>query len=375
MSHNSFVRLRLQTRSRRAILLRLIVVALAVTLPTLLFLNSTTPAQAGSCAQDPSNLLLNGTMAPGASGQYGVVAAHWTPYVLSSNVPHFENAPNEGWDPNGSQYIWSDKGPFDAGILQTVKNLTPGKTYHYWLVWGQAVQDIGGVNKHKKGIDRQLGVDFTGGTDPQASSVQWTVPFQGASGFNRIQWNLYFKPTGSTATFFLRSINYLKTGRDKVFFDTACLFPASGSATTTPWATSAATSAPTAKNTATPTRTQTPVPNSSPTATGTATKTPTATAIGSVPVAPTPADPSVIWDSRLPGLNVSLQPANVANGTTYWKLIRADYNDPYQHCGDFGADHDMYFVLTNENGGRVVNHHVWQGWPDGTTDAYSDTRG
>jgi YVTN family beta-propeller protein len=354
--NNPFVRLRLRSISKHTLLLRFAIAALLVIIPSIYFLNNTTPATAGSCAQDPSNLLLNGTMAPGPANQYGVVSAHWSAFVLGSNVPHFENAANEGWDPNGSQYIWTDKTPFDAGILQTVRNLKSGQTYHFWIVWCQSLQDVGGGNnKRTNQIDRQIGVDLTGGTNPNARTVQWTVPYKGGSGFNRKEWNLYFKAPGTTATFFLRGINYLTTGRDKVFFDTACLFAAAGSPTTTPWATVRAAGTPT------PTATRTP--------------TPTATSVGSPPIAPTPADPSVIWDARLPALNVSLQPANVAPGTLYWKLIRAEYDDPYQHCGDFGADHDMFFVITNQTGGRVVNQHVWQGWPDGATDAYSDTRG
>jgi YVTN family beta-propeller protein len=368
MPGNSFFGFPLRSISGRLLFLRVVIPALILIAPALYFLNSTTPASAGSCAEDPSNLLQNGTMAGGPANQYGVVAAHWSAYVLSSNVPHFENALNEGYDPNGSQYIWSDNGPFDAGILQTVNNLKAGQTYHFWIVWGQALQDIGGVNQRTKYIDRQIGVDLTGGTNPRASTVQWTVPYLGGSGFNRIEWNLYFKANGTTATFFLRSINYLKTGRDKVFFDTACLYTASGSPTTTPWTTAIANNTPTPTAQATPTRTPTPTPSMTATL-------PTATTSAAGSVAPTPSDPSVIWDARLPALQVSLEPANVAPGTLYWKLIRADFNDAYQHCGDFSADHDMFYVVTDEGGGRVVNQHVWQGWPDGTTDAYSDTRG
>lgn len=367
------VRVRLRKPDQPGFLLRLVVIALIVILSSLYFLNNTTPASAGSCAQDPNNLLLNGTMRAGPKNNFGVVAKNWSGFVLSPQKPHFENAGNEGYDPNGSQYIWADSARFDAGIYQTVSKLTPGQTYHYWLVWGQALQDIGGVNKRKKGIDRQIGVDVTGGTDPSSPTVQWSVYYDTGSGFNRPEWHLYFKAPGTTATFFLRAINTLRTGRDKVFFDTACLFAAPNSPTTTPWATTSAGNTPVPS--ATPTRTQQPAPLSSPTATRTATRTATAAATSTAPVAPTPDDPSVIWDARLPALNVSLQPANVAPGTLYWKLTRLEYDDPYQHCGDFGSDHDMYFVLTDQNGGKVVNQHVWQGWPDGTTDAYSDTRG
>lgn len=492
-------------------------------------LNHPAPVSAGSCAEDPGNLLKNGMMAPGAPNQYGVVARDWTAFVVGSNVPEFENAANEGWDPFGSQYIWADLQTFDAGIYQTVTNLTPGQTYHYWLVWGQTLHDIAGNNVKAWLINRQLGVDLTGGTDPTAPTVIWTVPYWDGGGFNRPEWHLYFTALNSTATFFLRVQNEHTDGRNKVFFDVACLYPASGVATTTPWSTS-----PTPTETSTPEGTRyddsdarikyrgawtpdsdslaidstyhyaqgikgspavikfsftgnqvtiwhigyknrgkarvtidgvrvgvidqyTPavqynlsrtfggladgthrlqirnagaknvravdsiivldaIDVSSATSMGARSKPlaaiPYATSTGPVlppgtvqrrldssrpfptetptprssrpqlipfspaaPVAPTPDDPSVVWDARLPELNVYLDPANVAEGTSYWKLIRADYHDPFQHCGDFGGDHFMYYVLTDEVGGRVINQRVWQGWPGDSTSALSDMRG
>ena len=91
--------------------------------------------------------------------------------------------------------------------------------------------------------------------------------------------------------------------------------------------------------------------------------------------APLPTDPSVIWDPRLQTYQVYLVPANVAPGTWYWKLVRADFNDTNEHCGDYSPDHDIFYVLTNEANGRVVNQTVWQGWPDGQASAQSDSRG
>lgn len=493
----------------------------AVLLPlTLVFLNRPLPVSAGSCAEDLGNLLKNGMMAPGAPNQYGVVARDWTAFVVGSNVPEFENAANEGWDPYGSQYIWADLKTFDAGIYQRVTNLTPGQIYHYWLVWGQALHDIAGNNVKAWLINRQLGVDLTGGTDPNAPTVIWTIPYWDGGGFNRPEWNLSFTALNSTATFFLRVQNEHTDGRNKVFFDVACLYPASNAATTTPWSTS-----PTPTETSTPDGTRYDdshasirykgawTPGSDPlaidstyhyaqgkkgqaavitfnftgnqitiwyigyknrgkarvtidgvrvgvidqyspavqynlsrafggladgahrlqirnagaknvkavdsvivldaidvsnsTSMGTQSKplaaipnaaAPTVQPSGTVqrpfptvtprrsrpqlipfsaaaPVAPTPDDPNVVWDARLPELNVYLDPANILEGTPYWKLIRADYHDPFQHCGDFGGDHFMYYVLTDEVGGRVVNQRVWQGWPGDSTSALSDMRG
>lgn len=465
---------------------------------------------AGSCAEDPANLLRNGTMAPGTSGAYGVIANKWKAFVVGGTVPHFENAPNEGYDPNGSQYIWRDLGTWDAGIYQKVKGLAAGQTYEFWIVWGQALHDMAGDNARATLINRQIGIDPTGGTDPNSPNVIWSVPYYGGGGFNRPEWHLVFTATQANATFYLRARNGHADGRNKVFFDTACLYPARGEPTSTPWS-------PTAPPpTAAPSRT--PVPgariddtsasityssgwslgsdarayngtyhyargvrgaavNATYTFTGdrvtlwyigyknrgkarilidgkavgtvdqytpavtfnlsrtfanlgpgahqlkiknkgakraaatdsyivldalevdngtastlyknlgavlTATPTPTRRPTQpphyipfafAAPAAPTPDDPSVIWDPRLPGLNVSLQPAAVSTGTLYWKLIRADYHDPFQHGGEFGGDHNMYFVATNASGTRVPNETVWQAWPDGSVSALTNSNG
>lgn len=481
------------------------------------------PVSAASCAEDTANLLKNGTMAGRiTSNAYGIVAKGWKAFVVGANKPIFENALNEGYDPNGSQYIWRDLNTWDAGIYQTVSTLTPGQNYHFWMVWGQALHDIAGNNARATLMNRQLGVDVTGGTDPTSPNVVWTVPYYGESGFNRPEWNLNFLAAGTTATFFLRAQNGHTDGRNKVFFDTACLRAVNGTPTSTPWS-----STPTATRTFTPsptpsrTPTQTPilgtkiddtdpgitysgawtqgadarawngtyhvargakgaavsasytftgtqvtvwyvgyknrgkakvfidgikvgvidqyrsagifnlsqsffnlspgshaltmrnagaknssandstilldaieVPNSfasNPykaaglrvTKTPSPTPTPTDTRVPprwipielAAPAAPTPDDPSVIWDARLPDLNVYLEPAAVSPGTLYWKLIRADYNDPFQHGGDFGGDHNMYYVVTNESGLRIANQKVWQSWPDDKTSALTNANG
>lgn len=478
----------------------------------------TRPARvsAASCAEDAANLLQNGTMQGGAANSYGVVARKWKAFVVGAPQPHFENALNEGYDPNGSQYIWRDFDAWDAGIYQTVTTLTPGQNYHFWMVWGQALHDIAGNNARATLINRQIGVDVTGGTDPTAPSVVWSVPYYGGGGFNRAEWHLNFIASGTTATFFLRAQNGHTDGRNKVFFDTTCLRAVNGTPTSTPWSpTPAPTQTFTPSPTLTRTPTQTPIPGTkiddtnagityggawtqgadgralngtyhyargakgagvtaSYTFNGTqvtiwyigyknrgrakikidgvkvgvidqytpgvtfnlsrsffnlapgahqlkiinsgaknisatdsiivldaievpntvaasayknigarVTPTPTHTRVPprlipfarAVPAAPTPTDESVVWDPRLAGLNVYLETANVAPGALYWKLIRADYHDPFQHGGAFGGDHNMYYVITNENGARVANQKVWQSWPDDAAAAFTNADG
>lgn len=213
-----------------------ILTLLAIFVPAVALTLQTTPhVSAGSCAEDSRNLLKNGSMAPGAPNSFGVVAQNWNAFVVGSTVPHFENAGNEGYDPGGSQYIYRDFNAWDAGVYQTVPNLAAGQIYHYWLVWGQSLHDVLGSNERSTLINRQIGVDVTGGTNPNAPTVKWSVPYFGGGGFNRPEWHLYFKAKGATATFFLRAQNGHLDYRNKVFFDVACLYPASGAATSTPW--------------------------------------------------------------------------------------------------------------------------------------------
>lgn len=447
----------------------------------------------------------------------GVVAEKWRPFVVGETLPTFEIASQEGWDPNGSQYIWRDSDTWDAGIFQRTRRLIPGQTYHFWIVWGQSLHDVGGDNARSTLINRQIGVDLTGGKSPTSPNVQWTVPYFGGSGFNRIEWNLYFTAVTNKATFFLRAQNGHTDGRNKVFFDTACLYLASAAPTTTPWMspTPTTTTTPTITETPTltptPTLTQTPIPNvvedtdlrilysnvweqtDDPTAsdatyhiargskgnpvalryafTGTqftvwyigdssygratvlidgvkigvidqytATRTynlsqtfanlapgahllkiknagaknanasdsyitldalqiPPGTIARSIaknvsqrvtntptpnhfpqgwipfafanPAAPTPDDPSVIWDSRLAGLNVYLDSATVAPGTTYWKLIRADYQDGFES----GGNHNLYFDVTDPQGAPLADQTVWQAWPEDATSSQTRTDG
>lgn len=482
-----------------ALLIALVIPAFA------LALQNPPRALAASCAEDANNLLKNGTMAGGAPNTYGIVAKKWKAFVVGATQPHFENAGNEGYDPNGSQYIWRDFDAWDAGIYQKLTTLTSGQTYHFWMVWGQALHDIAGNNARATLINRQIGIDVTGGADPTSPNVQWTIPYYGGGGFNRAEWHLHFTASTSTATFFLRAQNGHLDGRNKVFFDTACLYPASGSPTSTPW---------------TPTLTPTPLPNSiedtdanilyssgwktandanatnntfhyargkkgagisfqynftgtqitvryigltnrgkakvfidgvkvgvmdqyAPNLTYNLSQTfsnlstgahvlkiknagaknlnatdsfiildalqfSTETAASSFqknitqrvtttpapkkkrgaptptpvlpppqpfdfanPAAPTPDDPSVIWDPRLPEMNVSLEPANISAGTLYWKLIRADYQDGTQS----GGNHNMYYIVTNEQGAPVANQKVWQSWPDDSTSAQTRADG
>ncbi len=184
-------------------------------------------ALAASCTQDPSNLIMNGSMdGPGyAAPSYGIVADCWSPFVLSAAVPTFEwvNNENAPGDPvMGSQYIWADTVAFDAGVYQAVPGLTPGVYYRFALGYALAAYDPGDqVNQRNNLIWRQVGIDLTGGTNPNAPNVAWgNVYTNGIAALNITDLSMIFAAQSSSATVFLRVINNnVNNGRSKVWFD------------------------------------------------------------------------------------------------------------------------------------------------------------
>jgi LysM repeat protein len=77
------------------------------------------------------------------------------------------------------------------------------------------------------------------------------------------------------------------------------------------------------------------------------------------------------WDWRLDALGIAIEPASVAPGQEYWKLVRAMYQAP----DEAGGNHHIYYAVLDENNQPVANQTVWQGWPDDKTDAATNERG
>lgn len=81
--------------------------------------------------------------------------------------------------------------------------------------------------------------------------------------------------------------------------------------------------------------------------------------------------PELEWDPRLDALKVKAEPANVAPGQTYWKLVRAIYQGP----DESGEKHHIYFTVLDSQGKPQANQKVWQGWPADKTDATTNEQG
>jgi hypothetical protein len=142
-----------------------------------------------------------------------------------------------------------------------------------------------------------------------------------------------------------------------------------------------ATPTPTPSPTDTSTPTPTTTPSHTPTPTSTPTTTPTVTATAAAALAstrrprrraststptrtPAPPQPALSprrWDSRLAALGVRLEPANVAPGQFYWRLVEARWADEAQSAGR----HSIFIEALNAQGSRSVGQTVLVQWASG----------
>ena len=252
----------------------------------------------GACALDPRNLVTNGSMGPNTHNtKYGIVADGWEPVIFSgTNAPDYRWVDNEQGDPNGSQEIYFLQ-TFDAGLRQTVRNLTPGVYYWFRVGYFVAAKSNDDPNIDTDTIIRQVGVDLTGGTDPNSPIVIWNQPL---GPYKRVALNhpnmiLLFSARSDRATFYIRAIARDATsGENRIWIDAICMeprvnlgtaVPAGITLTLTPTQTVPPMSTTTPSATPTPTNTFTPTPTNTPTPTATNTPSPTFTAT------PTPTPP------------------------------------------------------------------------------------
>jgi CRP-like cAMP-binding protein len=75
-------------------------------------------------------------------------------------------------------------------------------------------------------------------------------------------------------------------------------------------------------------------------------------------------------DPRLAGLNVGIQEANVQPGQSYWRLVRAYW----QNKEESGNDHTIYINVLDENGNRLVGQPVEIRWQDGSLTVFVEDK-
>ena len=145
--------------------------------------------------------------------------------------------------------------------------------------------------------------------------------------------------------------------------------------TFTPIPTHTPTLTPTPTPTCSPISTLTPTFTPSPTPTDAATPTPTFSRRrteeppptpppGTLPAIPTsrPTLPPRSLDPRLASLGVRVEPASVAPGQAYWRLIEARWADEHEA----GGKHDIFVEALDAHGDRAVGQSVIIEWPGGS---------
>jgi hypothetical protein len=205
----------------------------------------------------------------------------WWYYVLAGD-PELRPADDTYWKAP-SLCVLSDGLPFTAGIYQQVP-VTPGVVYQTDIGWAAASCNDAICSN----MERKLGLDPTGKTDPLAPSVIWSRIEAGGDKWPDL--TVSARATGPTMTVFVWVHHPASYGLDRIFLDAVGLWPdpSQPAATVTPKpsltptrkpqpkkaAPIAATNTPTAPP---PSATPTELPTSTPTSTPTETPTPTAT--------------------------------------------------------------------------------------------------
>jgi hypothetical protein len=147
--------------------------------------------------EDPANLLPNCGFSEGMEP--------WVTFVEGGN-------PSITWanDPTSCHAInipcirLASENPFVGGIYQQVSGLTPGVTYHtnVTLLW------MNSLNKTDRVMGRKIGIDPTGGTNPQSPDIVWSGELWGTEEqkISVTQSKLYTSAVaqGDTVTIFVR---------------------------------------------------------------------------------------------------------------------------------------------------------------------------
>ncbi len=149
----------------------------------------------------------------------GAGSGPWKIAKISGN-PSISLHPVEGWPSGPSVWFQSTNSPFDATIYQKVP-ATPGLAYHFNLPF--AVVNLGGKGWNPSNqVNRRLGIDPYGGTDPNSSNIQWSPDYLGKGKvLEQIDWDAYAQ--SSTITAFIRVTNPYTDIHVDVFVDSPSL--------------------------------------------------------------------------------------------------------------------------------------------------------
>jgi hypothetical protein len=232
----------------------------------------------------------------------------WTPFILAGDVSYnVETSASGAHSVFGppSLRMHNNGGTFKAGIYTQVP-VTPGAGYRASIGWG--------APNHPEHFGRQLGIDPTGGTDPNSPTVIWgPIHFGPARMLNYpppdVNIDVKARAINAIITVFFLVDHPTSGGDDFIYIDAIALYldesaPAAvilppaepPTATPEPVVEAAVAIAQPVIPTATPLPTVTASPTPSPTSTVTPSPTPTPTSTATVTPSPTPTpSPTATW--------------------------------------------------------------------------------
>ncbi|OQA44857.1 MAG: hypothetical protein BWY52_01481 [Chloroflexi bacterium ADurb.Bin325] len=249
----------------------------------------TVPPVAAQHGCEPGNLIPNCNFDSFSGDPPRQTPAGWVPFVLSGDLTFMQHTDTYWGAP--SLMMWSNGGVFVAGVWTQVGGLQPGATYKASVGWG--------APNEPNAFGRRLGIDPTGGTDPNAPSVVWGPIHYGPGRMlnypaPNVNIDVAAVAQSSTVTVFFYVDHNYSTGDNYIFVDAIGLYlddsqPVAAPPSPRPTATPTSSPTATATETATPTETLPPTATPSPTVTTTptVTHTPTATATSTLPPRPT----------------------------------------------------------------------------------------
>jgi hypothetical protein len=270
-------------------------------------------------AEGPYGILNNGGFENGFYGwgpNDSQVPNGWEPFVVQdpSIPPQFQDSAafggfTERLDGDHCLVIWSHWVPFDAGVFQKLP-VTPGTAYLFQVEWAPMQSynaDEGGMITEDGFMGRMIGIDPTGGTDPNSPNIVWSRELWKKKRVASEHLRISSVAQSDTITAFVRVKNPQPHGQDQIFIDVASLVvdpdqpppPPPPPPTDTPVPPTNTlipvtvtdippTDTPVPTETPTPTMTFTPTPTDTPTPTHTATPTYTPTATPTHTPTPTP---------------------------------------------------------------------------------------
>lgn len=200
----------------------------ALVLLALLMIAGATPVAAEEGCNTPGNLTTNCNFDHWTTQPDGKITPQgWAPWVLMGSPAY--DIDDHGSAPGApAQRIWSDGGVWTAGLLQQVP-VTPNRWYETKIDWAAP---------NCANIERRVGIDPTGGTDPTSPKVVWSASSWEEVRMPELRASAFAQ--GPLVTVFVWTHHGMSYGQDQVFLDAVTLVenpnlaPPAPAATATP---------------------------------------------------------------------------------------------------------------------------------------------